>query len=71
MKKRRVNAPTRQCHLFQPPYVITHEELNFMFDIVWQAITSATETFNFISKYEGNLMYSMVNFSLDTLNFFN
>jgi len=31
--KRRVTAPTRQCDLFQPPYVITHEELNFMFDI--------------------------------------
>lgn len=28
---------------FMPPYVITHEELAFMFDIAWQAIIFATQ----------------------------
>jgi adenosylmethionine-8-amino-7-oxononanoate aminotransferase len=46
-EKRHVNAPTRQCRLFQPSYVITHEELNFMFDIAWQAITLCNRDIQF------------------------
>jgi len=49
--KRRVTAPNRQCHLFYATLRHYIEELNFMFDIAWQAIASATESFNFIAKY--------------------
>ncbi len=43
LKKGVLLRPLGNVIYFMPPYVITHEELNVMFDIAWQAITSATQ----------------------------
>lgn len=43
LKKGVLLRPLGNVIYFMPPYVITHEELHFMFDIAWQAIAYATQ----------------------------
>ncbi|MEY2666670.1 MAG: hypothetical protein RLZZ384_841 [Pseudomonadota bacterium] len=43
LKKGVLLRPLGNVIYFMPPYVITHEELTFMFDIAWQAIASVTQ----------------------------